>query len=78
MDIRMKQLAGVAVWVVLCVGMCRAAARELTFIVASDLHYYGTKANIRIQAHIDRINALPGTAYPQRRAVWWVRSPVLS
>lgn len=48
----------------LCTGLCRGEPRDLTFIVASDLHYYGTNANRRIQAHIDRINALPGTAYP--------------
>lgn len=60
----MKQLAGVAV-LLLCVGVSRGEPRDLTYIVASDLHYYGTNVNTRIQAHIDRMNALPGTAYPE-------------
>ena len=61
----MKQLARVSVVALLCVGMSRAEPRDLTYVVASDLHYYGTNANTRIQAHIDRLNALPGTAYPE-------------
>ncbi len=52
-------MAGLALGSGVCWG-----ARDLTFVVASDLHYYGTNANTRIQAHIDRINTLPGTAYP--------------
>lgn len=49
----------------LCAGLCRGEPRDLTFVVASDLHYYGaSNDNARIQGHIDRINALPGTAYP--------------
>jgi hypothetical protein len=55
-----------AIWAgwVLGVGLCWGQPRDLTFIVASDLHYYGTNANTKIHAHIDRINAMPGAAYP--------------
>jgi hypothetical protein len=37
--------------------------RDLTFVVASDLHY-GCHPPAEYREHIARINALPGTAYP--------------
>jgi len=58
----LRRLATVAV-LALGSGVCWGA-RDLTFIATSDLHYYGTNVNLRMQAYIDRINTLPGTAYP--------------
>jgi len=54
-------------------GLCWGA-RDVTFVVGSDLHYYGTNPNQFIQKCIDRINVLPGTAYPA--AVGGVVGPV--
>lgn len=54
-----------AIVLALCAGLSPIGkARDLTFIVASDLHYYGNTENTRIQKHIERINAMPGTEYP--------------
>lgn len=58
--VRSLAIAALALGSSLC-----GSARDLTFIVTSDLHYHdGTNANYRIPADIDRINALPGKAYP--------------
>lgn len=38
--------------------------QDITFVVASDLHYKATDANKILPASIKRINALPGKKYP--------------
>ena len=53
-----------ALWAFTASAWSGEAETDITFVVASDLHYYGTTPNTAMHKYIDRLNALPGTDYP--------------
>lgn len=66
----MKKLLVVAIALLAAIvsdAPCKAASKsdnDVTFVVASDLHYDANRDNSAMQKHIDRLNSLPGTPYP--------------